>query len=59
MELTLSFKLEKETKGAVRYTQTDGEQVGTIYLRKAALEQPYPEKLTVVIQSVMPGPGPG
>lgn len=52
MELTLSFKLEKETKGAVRYTQTDGEQVGTIYLRKAALTQPYPVELEVKIFEV-------
>jgi hypothetical protein len=61
-ELTISFSFEKETKGAVRYSEqhaVDVEpKVGTLYVRKAALatlgrwsvDQPYPLDLRVTIE---------
>ena len=48
-EMTLRFEVEKETKGAVRYAEVGTEAVGTLYLRKAALDEPYPKALTVII----------
>ncbi len=55
-EQTLTFALERETKRTVRYQeQVDGEQpqvVGTLYVQKVALGEPYPEKLTVTITEV-------
>ena len=53
---TIYMKLEKETKGAVRYQEVDskGEKlsnyaIGTLYIRKSALTTPYPTSLTVTI----------
>jgi hypothetical protein len=44
MNLSLSFKIEKETKGAVRYQEVglDGQPafapaIGTLYVRKSAM----------------------
>ena len=48
-ELTARFSLERETKGAVRYSEVDTEIVGTLYIRKAALSEPFPKELTVTI----------
>ena len=48
-ELTARFSLEKETKNAVRYSEVDTEIVGTLYIRKAALSEPFPKELTVTI----------
>lgn len=57
MKHTLKFTIEKETKGAVRYTEqkdalSEG-VVGTLYVRKSAfkeLEQ-IPTELTVTIEA--------
>lgn len=56
-EVTFSF--EKETKGAVRYQETDssgipvkiegGAKIGTLYVRKSALNGEMPMKLKVTI----------
>ena len=51
------FKLEKETKGALRYTEVDAngeptiELMGTIYLRKSAFPGQKPETLTVTVET--------
>ncbi len=53
MKTTLKFVQEKETKGTVRFKEVgapDEVVVGTLYVKKAALEEPYPEKLTVTIE---------
>ena len=54
-EISLSFILEKETKGTQRYVE-DAERservIGTLYIRKTALEQfggKAPRHLTVTI----------
>lgn len=56
---TCFFKLRNETKGAVRYEQIDangkpftiemGALVGTLYLRKAALDVDAPKRLKIDI----------
>jgi hypothetical protein len=55
---TITFVLEKETKGAVRYQEVNAEGkaieqaesvVGTIYLRKTALDGKIPQRVTVTI----------
>lgn len=55
--MTCYFSLEKETKGAVRYQETNLEgtplgraAIGTIYLRKDILFTPYPRKLVVELK---------
>jgi hypothetical protein len=56
------FKLEKETKGAVRYQEVDdkGEiveqawaKIGTLYVRKSAFERgtAFPELLRVTVET--------
>ena len=59
MKHTLMFKLEKETKGALRYQEVeqDGRPVavgswviGTLYIRKAALNGQFPPNLTVTVE---------
>lgn len=51
----IAFSKEKETKGAVRYTEDprDGTDfaVGTLYVRKFALGTPFPDKLEVTIET--------
>ncbi len=54
---TITLTLDKETKGAVRYKEDGMDpsdphsyKVGTMYVRKSALSQPYPQRLTVVVQ---------
>lgn len=50
MKQTIKFELEKETKGTVRYSEVGKDQVvGTIYVRKFALPEPFPKNLTVTI----------
>ena len=63
MKHTLTLKLERETKGALRYQEIslDGKAVpegdseayliGTLYLRKSQTEQPWPQQLTVTVES--------
>ncbi len=59
------FKLEKETKGALRYQEVDekGEvieqawsKIGTLYVRKSAFERgaAFPQRLHVKVE---PAPG--
>jgi len=49
----LTFKLEKETKNTVRYTEVleDGESpvIGTLYVQKTYLPTSRPETISVTI----------
>ncbi len=57
----VNFKFERETKGAVRFfvtasadgvtplTNEEGAKIGTLYLRKAALNGTVPERLQITI----------
>ena len=50
-----TFKLEKETKNTVRYAEeAEGRRpvVGTVYIDKYELGQPYPERIRVSIEPV-------
>ena len=57
MMTTILFKLERETKGALRFCEVDtndtpilmGYKIGTLYIRKGALEGDVPQKLTVTV----------
>jgi len=54
MEKTLTFNLEKETKGTWRYAEVaEGPDpvVGTLYVKKSALTGDAPKVLTVTIKS--------
>jgi hypothetical protein len=49
-----TFKLEKETKNTVRYAEeAEGRRpvVGTVYIDKYELGQPYPQRIRVTIES--------
>lgn len=49
-EVKVKMKLEKETKGAVRYEeQGDNPKVGTQYIKKFALPSPPPQEIEVTI----------
>jgi hypothetical protein len=58
------FKLEQETKGAVRYREVDekGEpeymsaKIGSLYLRKTAFERGavYPQSLRIIVEAIEP-----
>lgn len=50
MKHELDFEFEKETKGAVRYRELKTFVVGTLYIRKDALDGGKPEKLKVTIE---------
>jgi hypothetical protein len=48
--MNVEFKIEKETKGTVRYKeQADEPVIGTLYVKKGALPVPYPAKLTMTL----------
>jgi hypothetical protein len=60
--MKVRFKLEKETKGALRYQEVDdkGEvieqawaKIGTLYMRKSAFERgrAWPQELRVTIET--------
>ena len=52
MYVEMKFKFEKETKGAVRFKEVEGDKgfvVGTLYIRKTALQTPYPDEVKVTI----------
>lgn len=62
MRKECKFKLEKETKGAVRYKQyeeagtavgvgPDDALFGTVYVRKARLEGETPSVLTIIVDT--------
>ena len=55
--MKLNFIIEKETKGAVRYRETDGKQIatnytiGTIYIRKTAFRDgKYPKSFRMDLE---------
>jgi len=57
----VTFALEKETKGAIRYQEVDaqnvpvkaegGAKIGTLYVRKSALNGEIPQKLKVTLEA--------
>jgi hypothetical protein len=60
--MQVRFKLEKETKGALRYQEVDEKgdvieqawaKIGTLYMRKSAFERgtAWPQKLRVTIDT--------
>ena len=53
-EKTLVFTVEKETKNAVRYTETTelgaASIIGTLYVQKWAFPSDVPKELTVTIK---------
>lgn len=54
MTLTIALKLRNETKGTVRYEEVGWKDnadyaLGTLYIRKNALNKPYPNAITVKI----------
>jgi len=64
MKHVLTFKLERETKGALRYQEVeqngrpvavdspaDDRIIGTLYIRKAALNGQFPPNLTVTLEA--------
>ncbi len=57
MEKTIQFAFEKETKGTVRYKEEVPENesfvVGTLYIRKDALGDERPQKIEVIIKTVV------
>lgn len=59
MKTTVNFRWEKETKGAVRYKETDANgvdapygqyKIGTLYMRKTAFDEYPPEQLSVTLE---------
>ena len=54
MEMELKFVYQKETTGTYRYAEVHDEKVppvvGTLYIRKYAIEGARPERLTVTIK---------
>jgi hypothetical protein len=57
MDITLHFKLEKETKGAVRFQECNADgtdvfdaKIGTLYVRKSAMPGRVLHKLTVTVK---------
>ena len=57
-KISVEFSLEKETPGSLRFQETksgkvvkvaDGAKIGTLYVRKDALNGKVPEKLKVDI----------
>lgn len=52
--LVLEFRRERETKGTWRYQEQErpeGEAVGALYVKKAALGGEAPERLRVTIEA--------
>ncbi len=50
---TATFKQEKETKNTVRYAEeAEGRRpvVGTVYVDKQELPQPYPKRIRLTIE---------
>ena len=54
MQRTVKMTLDKETKGAVRYAEEEGkdQMLVTLYIRKTALETPYPKVISVTLAEV-------
>ena len=60
MKEVIYMVLERETKGAVRYQEVDSDgkvktiedyTIGTLYVRKSALEGKVPQKLTLTVEA--------
>lgn len=58
MDKTMTFTLEKETKGAVRYAeqgvgQFEEPTVGTLYVRKSAFKElgRIPQQITITLEA--------
>lgn len=61
-KVTATFKLEKPTKGALRYQEVasdgtvltigDGAKIGTLYVRKSALDGDQPQKISVEVTAL-------
>lgn len=61
MTTVIKFKLDRETKGALRYAEMDDKgniidgadvyKVGTLYLRKHAFPAPFPQALKVTVET--------
>lgn len=58
MKYILSFRVEKETKGAIQYkeyltndedTNKDNMVIGTLYVRKSAMKETSKQDITVTI----------
>ena len=43
------MKVDKETKGAVRYAPITESEVGSVYIRKSLLGSPAPEVVEVTV----------
>ena len=63
--MEVRFKLEKETKGALRYQEVDDKgdiieqawaKIGTLYVRKSAFERgaAFPQTLRVTVETAGP-----
>lgn len=54
MKRTVNMRLRNETKGAVRYAEEESndQMLITLYIRKSALETPYPKVIRVTIEEV-------
>lgn len=53
MKIEISFTKERETPGTIRYKEDghkDDAKVGTLYVKKAAFEDGYPNTLRVTIE---------
>ena len=49
-EHVVPMKVDKETKGAIRYAPVDDEsEIGSIYIRKTLLGSPHPETIEVQV----------
>lgn len=55
MTRTITMKLDKETKGAVRYQEVKQEGqpalMGSLYVRKLAIGSAVPQEITVTIDT--------
>mgnify|MGYP001343360088 CR=1 FL=1 len=53
MELVVNFKVEKETKGTWRYVEVgdiNNQIIGTLYIKKPALNGKVPQTLVVTVK---------
>lgn len=59
-KIIVGFQRKNETKGAVRFEEVGGKgdvldfkdcQIGTLYIRKSALQMPFPDFITVTVET--------
>lgn len=51
--IELKMKMDKETKGSVRYAETgppEEQTLRTVYVRKSAFDGKYPQEITVTVK---------